>query len=72
MFDMPVGMLLMVILDHFVLGLGCGRGELEGRLKECEREVLIWGAASWRVCGVAAGPPVMTKFPFAVYLTATS
>ena len=62
----------MVILDHFVLGLGCGRGESVGRLKECKREMLMWGAANWSVCGVVAGPPVMTKLPLAVHLAATS
>ena len=32
----------------------------------------MWGAASWSICGVAAGPPVMTKLPLAVHLIATS
>jgi len=68
----PVGTPLIRILDHFVLGLGCGGGELVGRERRCRREMLIWGAASWRVCGVAAGPLVMTKLPLAVHLTVTS
>jgi len=39
--SIPVGTLLMIILDHFVFGLGCGRGELEDRLREQERDMLI-------------------------------
>ena len=70
--DAPVGTPLMVIFDHFVLGLGCEMGVSEDRWREQEREVLMWGAASWRVCGVAAGPPVMTKLPLAVHLAASS
>jgi len=76
----PVGTLLIVILDHLVLGCGwgreewkgMGREEWEGMGRELVRAVLMWGAANWSVCGVAAGPPVMTKLPLAVHLTATS
>jgi len=60
----------MVIFDHFVFGRGCGKVELEGRLRECVSEALICGAASWSVCGVAAGPPVITRLPLAVHLMA--
>ena len=70
--DAPVGMLLIRILDHFVLGLGCRGGEFVGRESRCRREALMWGAASWSVCGVVAGPPVMTKLPLAIHLMATS
>ena len=45
--DMPVGMLLMVILDHLGLGLGWGRGALEGRGRDLVRDAVIWGAANW-------------------------
>ena len=62
----------MQIFNHFVFGHSCGRGESEDRLRELEREVLMWGAASWRVCGVAAGPPVITRLPFTVHLAVTS
>jgi len=30
------------------------------------------GAASWSVCGVTVGPPVITRLPLTVHLTATS
>jgi len=70
--DMPVGTPLIVILDHLVLGRGWGREEWKGRDRELVRAALMWGAANWSVCGVAAGPPVMTKLPLAVHLTATS
>jgi len=66
--DTPIGMLLIRTLDHFVLGLGCGGGELAGRVRKWGREALIWGAASWSMCGVMAGPLVITKLPLAVYL----
>jgi len=67
-----VGTLLIVILDHLVLGHGWEREEWKGMGRELVRAVLMWGAANWSVCGVAAGPPVMTKLPLAVHLTATS
>ena len=69
--DVPVGMPLIVILDHLVVGWGWGRGEWEGMERELV-SALMWGAANWSMCGVAAGPPVMTKLPLAVHLTATS
>lgn len=62
-----VGTLLMRILDHFVLGLGCGMRVLEGSMSILLREVLMWGAASWREWGDADGPPVTTRLPFAVH-----
>ena len=68
----PIGIPLIRILDHFVLGLGCRVGEWEGRLRELVRDALIWGAASWSVCGVDTGPPVITRLPLAVHLMVTS
>jgi len=54
--DVPVGMPLIVILDHLVLGHGWGRGEWEGMGRELVRAALMWGAANWSVCGVVAAP----------------
>jgi len=67
-----MGTLLIQIFDHLVFGCGCGRWESKDRLRELKREVLMWGAASWSVCGVAVGPPVITRLPLTVHLTATS
>ena len=69
---MPVGLLLIQNFNHLVFGHGCGRWELKDRLRELKRKVLIWGAASWSVCGVTVGPSVITRLPLTVHLTATS
>ena len=71
--DIPVGIPLIRILDHFVFGLGCGiGGKAVGSGSSLLSRVLIWGAAIWRDCWDTEGPPVTTRFPFAVYLTAAS
>ena len=71
--DIPVGTLLIRIFDHFVFGLGCGMGgELVGSISSLLSRALIWGAADWRDCWVAEGPPVTTRFPFAVHHMAAS
>ena len=43
-----------------------------GRERDLVRDALMWGAASWSMCGVAAGPPVITKLLLAVHLMVTS
>jgi hypothetical protein len=70
--DTPVGTPLMEILDHLTFGLAAGRRACEGILRVVLRIELICVAASWRVAGVEAGPPVTTRLPLAVHLTATS
>jgi len=70
--SMPMGTPLIQIFDHLVFGRGCGRWESKDGLRELKREVLMWGAASWSVCGVAVGPPVITRLPLTVHLMATS
>jgi hypothetical protein len=71
--DTLVGILLMEILDHLTLALGCGMGV--GEVERCNalvRMLLICGAALLREVEVAVGPPVTTRLPLAVYLTAAS
>jgi len=70
--DAPVRTPLMVILDHLIFGLAVGRGVEEVSLSLLWMIALIWGAASWRECGVAFGPPVTTRLPFVVHLTAAN
>jgi len=72
MLDTPVGTPLMIILDHLTLALGGGMVVWEGSWNLLERMLLMCNAASWRDAGVAEGPPVTTRLPFAVHLTAAS
>jgi hypothetical protein len=60
----------MRVLDHLTLALGCEMGDVEGSLGVRVRMALICGAAVWGVCEVEDGPPVTTRLPFAVHLTA--
>ena len=62
----------MRILDHLTLALGGGIGVLEGSLNLEVRMALIYGAVSWRDAGVADVPPVTTRLPTAVHLTAAN
>ena len=70
--DAPVGTPLMMILDHLTLALGRERGVDEGSWSFAVRIALMCGAASWSDGGVAAGPPVTTRLPAAVHLTAAN
>ena len=70
--DAPVGTPLMIILDHLTLARGGGMGDDEVSLNLLERNAPMCGAANWSDGGVAAGPPVTTRLPTAVHLTAAS
>ena len=70
--DTPVGTPFMRILNHLTLACGYARVWSEGSERVVEMMLLIWGAASWRECGVEVGPPVTTKLPLAVHYTAAS
>ena len=67
-----MGTPLIMILDHLTLARGGGMEVGEVSLNLVERMAPICGAASWRDEGVAAGPPVTTRLPEAVHLTAAS
>ena len=70
--DTPVGTPLIEILDHLTFGLAAGRRAFDGALRMSLRAVLMCAAAIWRVAGEEVGPPVTTKLPLAVHLTAAS
>ena len=70
--DAPVGTPLIMILDHLTLARGGGMEVGDVSLNLVERMAPICGAASWRDEEVAAGPPVTTRLPEAVHLTAAS
>ena len=70
--DVLVGTPLIMILDHFMLAHGGGRGESESTLSFQERMALICGAVSWSDAGVVEGPPLTTRLPIAVHLMVAS
>jgi len=70
--DVPVGILLIVILDHLMLAQGCAKGEWEGSLSVVERMALMWGVVERSETGELEGPAVIMRFPFAIHLVAAS
>jgi hypothetical protein len=49
-----------------MLALGWDMRDVDGSLSASVSMALICGAAIWRDCGEEEGPPVTTRFPFAV------
>jgi hypothetical protein len=63
---------LIEIFDYFTLGLAIGKHMSEVSLRVLARIALMYGTTSWRVARVEIGPPVMTRLPLAIHLTAAS
>ena len=68
--DAPVGMLLIVTLDHLTLVLGVGRGVEVGILKAAMKMFPMSSVAACSTEGLAASNPVTTRLPLAVHLAA--